>query len=94
MKGYFEHVSMMDPLIAAKMVRGMHAHSAEELLPKIDVPVLILHGTSDPFTPLEVAQDMEREIPGAELVVYEGGAHTLPIEYGEDIGRRVNAFLS
>jgi pimeloyl-ACP methyl ester carboxylesterase len=94
MEGYFEHLSMLDPLIAAKMVRGMHAHSAEDVLAKIDVPVLILHGTADPFTPLSIAQEMAAEIPNAKLVVYEGGAHTLPIEYHEEIGAEVNAFLT
>ena len=94
MTGYFEHLSMTDPLIAAKMIRGMHAHSAEDLLAKIAVPVLIVHGTADPFTPLEVAKDMEREIPGAKLVVIKGAAHTLPIEYPAEVSSEVRDFLS
>jgi pimeloyl-ACP methyl ester carboxylesterase len=84
---------MTDPLIATKMIRGMHNNSAEDLLPKIDVPVLIVHGTADPFTPLVVAQDMEREIPGAKLVVIDGAAHTLPIEYPAEVGAEATAFL-
>jgi pimeloyl-ACP methyl ester carboxylesterase len=94
MQGYFEHLSMLDPLILAKMVRGMHAHSAEDVLAKIDVPVLILHGTADPFTPLSIAKEMEREIRSAKLVAYEGGAHTLPIEFRDEVGAEVRAFLA
>ncbi len=94
MVGYFDHVSMIDPLIIAKMIRGMHAHSAEELLPKIDVPVLILHGTNDPFTPIGVAREMADRIPGAKLVVFPDGSHTLPIESPDEIASEMRAFLS
>ncbi len=94
MTGYFDHVSRIDPLIISKMIRGMHAHSAESLLPKIDVPVLICHGTADPFTPIGVAREMADRIRGAKLVVFEDGSHTLPIEYPDEIASEVRAFLS
>jgi pimeloyl-ACP methyl ester carboxylesterase len=93
MRGYFEHLSTLDPLIVAKMVRGMHDHDAGDLLAKIDVPVLIVHGTADPFTPLVVAEEMAREIPRSKLVVIDGAAHTLPIEYPAEVGAEVLAFL-
>jgi pimeloyl-ACP methyl ester carboxylesterase len=93
MTGYFDHVSMVDPLIAAKMIRGMHAHSAEDLLETIDVPVLIVHGTDDPFTPISVAKEMAERIPNAGLVVIENGSHTLPIEVPEEIVGELQPFL-
>ncbi len=93
MAGYFDHVSMVDPLIAAKMVRGMHAHSAEDILESIAVPVLIVHGTSDPFTPLVVAREMAERIPNAKLVVIEDGSHTLPIESPDEIVAELRPFL-
>ena len=93
MTGYFDHVSMVDPLIAAKMIRAMHDHSAEDLLEKIDVPVLIVHGTADPFTPLVVAHQMQERIRHARLVVLEGGSHTLPLEYPDEITAELRSFL-
>ena len=93
MLGYFDHLSRSDPLIAAKMIRGMHGHSAEDLLAKIDVPVLILHGTADPFTPPDVARQMAEAIPDAELVLLEGGSHTLPIERPDEIVASLRPFL-
>lgn len=93
MTGYFDHVSKTDPLIAAKMVRAMHAHSAEDVLEEIRVPALIVHGTSDPFTPVEVAEIMAERIPRAKLVILEGGSHTLPIEYPDEIATEVESFL-
>jgi pimeloyl-ACP methyl ester carboxylesterase len=93
MKGYFEHVSTLDPLIVAKMVRGMHDHDASDLLGKIDVPVLILHGTSDPFTPMLVAEVMEREIADAKLVKFQDASHTLPIEYPDEVASEIRSFF-
>jgi pimeloyl-ACP methyl ester carboxylesterase len=93
MRGYFDHVSMIDPLIIAKMIRGMHSHSAERLLPKIGVPVLICHGAKDPFTPVTVAEEMADRIPAARLVVFEDGTHTLPIEYPDEIVEAMRPFL-
>ena len=93
MKGYFEHLSTLDPLIVGKMVRGMHSHDASDVLPTIRVPVLIVHGTRDPFTPIAVAVDMERAIPEATLVKIEGGSHTLPIEYPAEVAGEVRTFL-
>jgi pimeloyl-ACP methyl ester carboxylesterase len=93
MHGYFDHLSLSDPLVAAKMIRGMHSNSATDLLPKIDVPVLIAHGTADPFTPLSVARRMEEVIPDATLVAVEAGSHTLPIERPDLILEAMRPFL-
>jgi pimeloyl-ACP methyl ester carboxylesterase len=93
MQGYFDHLATLDPLIVGKMVRGMHSHDASDVLPSIRVPVLIVHGTRDPFTPLSVAKDMERAIPDATLVQIEGGSHTLPIEYPAEVAGEVRGFL-
>lgn len=94
MTGYFDHVSRIDPLIVSKMIRGMHAHSAEALLANIAVPTLICHGTSDPFTPIAVAREMADRIPDAKLIEFPDASHTLPIEYPDEIADAVHAFLS
>lgn len=93
MQGYFDHLSMTDPLIAAKMVRGMHDHDASDLLPRVRVPVLILHGTKDPFTPKRVATAMARALPDGRLTFFDGGSHTLPLEFPEEILERLEPFL-
>jgi pimeloyl-ACP methyl ester carboxylesterase len=94
MRGYFEHLSTLDPLIVGKMVRGMHNHDASAVLPTISVPVLLLHGTRDPFTPISVAKHMERTIGNAQLVSYQDGSHTLPIEFGAEVAEDVRTFLT
>lgn len=44
-------------------------------LAELGVPTLLLWGESDPFAPVAGGRRLEREIPGAELVVVEGGGH-------------------
>jgi pimeloyl-ACP methyl ester carboxylesterase len=94
MRGYFEHLSLLDPLIVAKMVKGMHDHDASDVLAQVTVPTLILHGTADPFTPIEIARVMDENISNSTLIVYDGGAHTLPIERPDEINDDVLRFLT
>lgn len=48
-------------------------------LAKVDVPTLVIHGDDDQIVPFEISGKLSAElVPGAELIVYEGGAHGLP----------------
>lgn len=47
-------------------------------LADLDVPTLVLHGTSDPLFPLPHGRALAAEIPGATLVVLEGMGHEVP----------------
>ena len=51
---------------------------SEDLLPllqTIQAPTLLIWGSADTETPLWMGQAMEKEIPDAGLVVFEGGTH-------------------
>ncbi len=50
------------------------------LLPKIQVPVLVLVGEEDGVTPPALAESMHRAIPGSRLVVIPGAGHLVPME--------------
>jgi 3-oxoadipate enol-lactonase len=93
MSRYFKHLGSLELVPLLEMFRAGQQHSAEDLLEKIDVPVLILHGTHDVMTPLTLAEEMADRIPDSELVAIMGGAHTLPIENPELIYREVREFL-
>ena len=58
------------------------AFSATDFRPDlagIDVPALVIHGDDDQIVPFEISGKLSAElIPGARLLVYEGGAHGLP----------------
>jgi len=44
----------------------------------ITAPTLVVHGDRDPLLPLAHGQALRDAIPGAELVVLEGGGHGVP----------------
>jgi pimeloyl-ACP methyl ester carboxylesterase len=63
------------------------------LLPRITSPVLIIWGEHDTETPLRDARLMERLIPDAGLVVFEGAGHFAYLEQPARFTRIVDVFL-
>lgn len=90
---YLEHIGRMDPTLFLGMLAHAGRHSARELLPQIDVPTLIVGGEKDGFTPGQLSHEMQRQIPGSELLIIEAGSHTAPLERPELVTREVRRFL-
>jgi len=90
---YLKHMTHVDFPMFLRMLRAAGDHSAEDYLAKVDVPVLILAGEKDTFTPSSLSTFMGEQIPKAELVVVEGGTHVAPIEQPELVGARIKAFV-
>jgi pimeloyl-ACP methyl ester carboxylesterase len=84
MREYFEHVDGLDPLLLLDMFRSMQAHTAEDVLDHLDVPLLALAGDADGLTPLERMTRLAVRGRG-ELVIFRGGSHTLPAEHPEEV---------
>lgn len=64
-----------------------------DLLPNIKVPVLLIWGDQDTSTPLQDAQIMEKLIPDAGLVVFEGAGHFSYIEQPARILTIIRTFI-
>jgi len=62
---YLEGVARIDARLFVAMLSAAARHSAEELLPEIDVPTLIIAGARDGFTPPERSRAMASAIPAA-----------------------------
>ncbi len=63
-------------------------------LPRIDVPALIVHGDVDRSAPLDLTGRPTAElIPGARLVVVEGGPHGLPVTHVERLNAELLRFV-
>jgi pimeloyl-ACP methyl ester carboxylesterase len=90
---YLQHMTHVDFPMFLRMVRAAGEHTAEDLLPHIRVPTLIVAGERDTFTPAYLAEAMQKQIPGAELLVLEGGSHVAPLEQHELVRERVLRFL-
>jgi len=90
---YLAHMTHVDFPMFLRMLRSAGEHTAEEWLEKIDIPVLVVAGERDTFTPASLSESMAERIPGAELLMVPGGSHVAPIEQPELVNERVRAFV-
>jgi non-heme chloroperoxidase len=62
-------------------------------LARIEVPVLIVHGTADASAPIELTgRPAAKLIPGARLVEYEGAPHGLYFTHRQRLNTEIAAF--
>jgi pimeloyl-ACP methyl ester carboxylesterase len=90
---YLEGMSRIDVRLFLDMLAAACQHSATDLLGTIEVPTLVIGGDQDTFTPPELSKAMHEAIPGADLLMIEGGSHTALIERPEQVNAAVIDFL-
>ncbi|MGH7271202.1 MAG: alpha/beta fold hydrolase, partial [Polyangiaceae bacterium] len=90
---YLHHMTHVDFPMFLRMLRAAGEHTAADLLPAIDVPVLIVAGERDTFTPAFLSDEMARAIPKCELSMVPGGTHVTPLEHPGLVNRRIADFL-
>ena len=90
---YIHHVRSMDFPMFLRMLSAAGEHSAEDLLPGIDVPTLIVAGERDTFTPPYLAEWIKEHVPGSELLIVPSGTHVAPLEQPDVVGGRIEEFL-
>lgn len=74
-------------------LKAIGTHDAGAVLPSIDVPVLVITGDKDAFTPRELAHQMARTIRKAEMLVVRGGTHYTCVEFPELVNLRIDRFF-
>ena len=90
------HETMNDP---AAIVRGLNAVAGEDFgadpawLKRIRARTLIVGGTKDPFFDVEAMEETARVIPSAQLKLFKGETHMLPVERAQAVRRVVAEFL-
>jgi pimeloyl-ACP methyl ester carboxylesterase len=90
---YLAHMTHVDFPMFLRMLRAAGEHSARDLLPRITVPVLVVAGERDTFTPPYLAREMADAIPHCDLVIVPGGTHVAPIEQPALVNDAVEKFL-
>ncbi len=76
------------------MLQGFAEADLRDVLPRIQVPTLLLYGDADRRSPLDtVARDLNARIPGSRLVVLPGVGHQLDMEAPDRFNAEVRAFL-
>jgi pimeloyl-ACP methyl ester carboxylesterase len=91
---YLEGMARMDVRVFLAMLAAAGQHSADEWLGEVDVPVLVVSGGRDGFTPPARSREMAAAIPGATLLEVPDGSHTAPIERPAEIDQAVLSFLA
>jgi pimeloyl-ACP methyl ester carboxylesterase len=91
---YLEGMARIDARLFVAMLAAAGRHSAEDLLPGVRVPTLVVAGGRDGFTPPERSRAIAAEIPDAELLEIPDASHTAPIEHPQLVNATVRDFLA
>ena len=86
-------VSGFHPAGLRTWVRAFAEADLREVLPRINVPTLLLYGDKDVRSPLNVAEDLHAQIPGSRLAVIPGVGHLCDVEAPERFNAEVRRFL-
>ena len=65
--------------VARQMAAIVANGDRREMLKKLKLPAVVLHGADDPLVPVEGGKDTAENIPGAELRVVPGMGHDFPL---------------
>ena len=81
------------PLMRQCLVKVVN-EDLTELIPNINVPTLLIWGEKDDATPISDGQLMEKLIPDAGLVVFEGSGHYAFLEQSPRFCRILGSFFN
>jgi len=65
------------PDVLVESLRAIDGTSVYDVLSRVRVPTLVLHGTQDKIVPYSHATKLVEAVPDARLVTFEGGGHAL-----------------
>lgn len=91
---YLEGMARIDTRLFVAMLASAGQHSADDLLPEVRVPTLVIGAGRDGFTPPERSRAMAEAIPGAELLEIANASHTAPIERPHLVNFTIRDFLA
>ncbi|MCA9579323.1 MAG: alpha/beta hydrolase [Polyangiales bacterium] len=90
---YWDHIATMDPDRFLSLLDAAGSHTAEDLLPHVRTPTLVVAADGDTFTPPALAAEMAEQIPDAEHFVVRAASHAAPVEHPDIIQLRIDKFL-
>jgi pimeloyl-ACP methyl ester carboxylesterase len=93
----FVEIARHNPMHVDAYLRQLAAcrkHDVADRLAEISAPTLVIHGDADPLVRIENGRHLAANIPGAQLIVYEGVGHIPEVECSERFNDDLIAFLS
>jgi pimeloyl-ACP methyl ester carboxylesterase/predicted glycosyltransferase len=89
----FAWASETAPEILVESLRAIDGSNVHDLLSRVRVPTLALHGTADKIVPYTHAEKLVAAIPGARLVAFEGAGHVLHGRHAVKVNRLIRDFV-
>ncbi len=86
-------ISEAHPVGMRVMLRSFAEADLRDVLPSINIPVLLLHGELDQRSPMSVARELHARIPESSLVVIPDTGHAGNLESPEAFSAEVRKFL-
>jgi pimeloyl-ACP methyl ester carboxylesterase len=86
-------ISGFHPAGLRAMAQSFAEADLRDVLPRIDVPTLLLYGDADTRAPLAVAENLHALISTSRLVVMPGVGHISSVEAADRFNAEVRAFL-
>lgn len=77
-----------------RQVEALAGYDAGSRLDKITVPVCVIAGELDILLPLHCSEELAGRIPGAELVILKGAAHSIHSEKADLLAETIQTFLN
>jgi pimeloyl-ACP methyl ester carboxylesterase/predicted glycosyltransferase len=81
------------PDVLVESLRAIDGSNVYDLLPRVQVPTLALHGTIDKIVPYSHAEKLAAAIPGARLVTFEGAGHILHGRHAVKVNHFIRDFV-
>ncbi len=92
-----KHIGSRDYKAASPIMREILVNTVNEDLSecarKIDCSTLLIWGDNDTEAPLEEAQELEKIMKDAGLVIYEGGSHYTYLEFINPVCNVIKTFI-
>lgn len=90
---YINHLLDVNPIFFTSLLKSAQERTAQDILPEIKVPTLIIAGERDQFTPIWISKKLHRLIPNSELFIVKKGSHAALVEQPELINLRIEKFI-
>jgi pimeloyl-ACP methyl ester carboxylesterase len=81
------------PEILVEALRQIENDNVWDLLGKVTVPTLVIHGTEDSVVPYSHGRRFAEAVPDARLVTFAGGGHMLPAREAVKVNHLIRDFV-
>lgn len=91
---YFDHLRRLSPALSVRMLEEASSYSAENALPGLNVPAMVIAGGRDTFIPAEESRRLADALPQGHFHEVPSATHVYPLEYPKHLHELMKKFLA